>query len=294
MKKAVLSSLPVVAALALVLAFTGGAAGAASPSTTYTADLKPVTLNTPDGAATGQVTIKIEGDQATVSEKVSGLADKFPTDTSTLEALGIPTAFAGKPFAHVQHIHIGGQGVCPSAGADANKDGVISTAEGVPAYGSVGTTLSTTGSTAASAATDVAIAPSGGSYTYRRTFTLNQATLKSVEAGTGVIVVHGLNAATAPKASLTSPSSLAVKLPDTNKPLALVGTAPALCGPLKAVATSSDISASQMRAMPTGGVQTGGGSTAGLQDGALLGIATVLITGAGVILIARRRIATQD
>ncbi|MGH9115976.1 MAG: hypothetical protein ACRDWW_09130, partial [Acidimicrobiales bacterium] len=242
---------------AMALAAPGVAFAQGPGSTTYQANLQPVPLNTPAGAASGHLTLTLNGDQATVSEQVAGLATTLPTDTTTLSSLGIPAAFAGKPFPHVQHIHINGQDTCPTAAADSNGDGVISTVEGQPAYGMIGTTLSTSGATDASTATDVTVAPSGGSFTYNRTFTLNQATLSAIQNNKAVIVVHGLNPTNAPKASLTTANSLNVTLPGESKPLALIGTAPALCGVL---------TASQMSAVPAGAPSTGGGSTAKFQD----------------------------
>jgi hypothetical protein len=259
-------------------------AGASAAPTSYQANLAPVPLNTPAGAASGQVMLTLDGNQATVTETVTGLGDKLPTDTATLAALGIPAAFAGAPFPHVQHIHIDGQGQCPTASADANGDGVISTVEGHEAYGMIGTTFSTKGATDASTGTDVTVAPGGGSFTYKRTFTMNADTSASVRSGKGVVVVHGLNPATAPKASLSTPNSLDVTLPGQSKKLALIGTAPALCGALQA---------SQMGAMPAGGANTGGGSMAA-SDGngaeyAAGGLALVAAAGAGVIALRRRR-----
>lgn len=118
--------------------------------------------------------------------------------------------------------------------ADTNKDGVISTVEGQPAYGGIGTTLSVKGSTAPSAATDVTVAPGGANFTLNRTFTINQATLSAIKSNNAVIVVHGLNPTNAPKASLSAANSLGVTLPEVSKKLALIGTAPALCGKLTA------------------------------------------------------------
>ncbi|WP_037364425.1 hypothetical protein [Nakamurella lactea] len=265
------------------LALTAPASAAAEPAS-YQATLAAVPLNTPDGAASGTVMLTLDGDQATVTETVTGLADKLPTDTKTLAALGIPAGFAGAPFPHVNHIHIAGQGTCPTASADANGDGVISTVEGHDAYGMIGTTFSTKGATDTSTATDVTVAPGGGSFTYKRTFTMNADTIASIKAGTAVVVVHGLNPATAPKASLSTPNSLNVTLPGADKKLALIGTAPALCGPLQA---------SQMSAMPSGGANTGGGSMAA-SDGntmeyALGGLALVAAAGAGAVALRRRR-----
>ena len=269
----------------LALVAPASAATPSGGSTTYQAALNPVPLNTPAGAASGAVTVTINGDQATVTEKVSGLGDKLPTDKATLAALGIPASFAGAPFPHVQHIHIDGRGQCPTASADANGDGVISTVEGHAAYGMIGTTLSTKGSTGPSAGTDVTVAPGGGSFTYHRTFTMNADTLASLKAGTAVFVVHGLNPANAPKASLSTPNSLNVTLPGQSKKLALIGTAPALCGALQV---------SQMSSMPVGSSPTGGGSTAGVEDSWLFALGGGLIVTAGGILFLRRRYGQQN
>lgn len=281
-KKLFLAAVPAAACVAALGA--GAPAAHAADSWSYQANLAPVALNTPSGAASGHFMITINGDQATVTETVSGLADKLPTDKKTLDALGIPTAFAGAPFPHVQHIHIAGGGMCPTSAADTNGDGVISTVEGQPAYGKIGTTLSTKGATDASTATDVTKAPGGASFTYKRTFTINQDTLQSIKDNKAVIVVHGLNPATAPKASLTTPNSLGVTLPGASKKLALIGTAPALCGKLEA---------SQMNTTPSGGVQTGGGGTSGLQNQGMFYGAGALLLGAGAVLTVRRRFGKQ-
>lgn len=256
-----------------------GAASAAT-STTYRATLNPVALNTPTGAASGQLTLTLNGDQATISEHVTGLATTLPTDTKTLKSLGIPTAFAGMPFPHVQHIHINGNHGCPSASADSNNDGLITVAEAQDDYGPIGTTLSTKGDTSPKSAADVTIAPGGGHFTYQRTITLDQATLTAIRNNKAEIVVHGLNPANAPKAALTTPNSLGVTLPGASKKVKAIATAPALCGVL---------STSQMSTMPKGSSPTGGGSTAGIEDGGLLGLGGGLILAAGGVLLARRR-----
>ncbi len=271
-----------IAGLALALP---GTASAASP-TTYRATLNPVALNTPAGAASGQLTLRLDGNQATITEHVSGLATTLPTDTKTLNTLGIPTAFAGKPFPHVQHIHINGQnGGCPTSAADSNHDGLITVTEAVDNYGPIGTTLSTQGDTSPKAAADVTVAPGGGSFTYRRTITLDQPTLTAIHNGKAEIVVHGLNPANAPKASLTTPNSLGVTLPGAHKKVAAIATAPALCGAL---------TTQQMSSMPVGSSPTGGGSTAGTEDGVLLGIGGGLIVAAGGVFAVRRRYAHQS
>ena len=285
MKKSLRWAVPVAAlgVAGLGLALPGSAAAASS--TTYQASLRPVALNTPAGAASGQVRLTLSGNQATVNEHVSGLATKLPTDKKTLNTLGIPTAFAGAPFPHVQHIHINGHSGCPTSAADSNHDGLITVAEAADNYGPIGTTLSTKGDTSPKSAADVTIAPGGGSFNYQRTITLDQATLSALRSGKAEIVVHGLNPANAPKASLTTPNSLGVTLPGAHKKVAAIATAPALCGAL---------TTSQMSSMPVGSSPTGGGSTSGVEDGALLGIGGGLILAAGGVFAARRRFARQS
>jgi hypothetical protein len=185
----------------------------------------------------------------------------------------------------VQHIHINAQHQCPTSSADSNHDGLITVTEAMDNYGPIGTTLSTKGDTSPKAAADVTVAPGGGSFTYQRTFTLNPATLKALKNNTGVIVVHGLNPANAPKASLTTPNSLGVTLPGAHKKVAAIATAPALCGAL---------TTQQMSSMPVGSSPTGGGSTAGTEDGMLLGIGGGLILTAGGLFAVRRRYARQN
>jgi hypothetical protein len=276
-----------IAALGIAgLALTLPASASAASSTTYRAALRPVALNTPAGAASGQLTLTLNGNRATITEHVSGLATKLPADKKTLNTLGIPTAFAGKPFPHVQHIHINGkQGGCPTSSADSNHDGLITVVEAQDNYGPIGTTLSTKGDTSPKAAADVTVAPGGGGFTYRRTITLDQATLSAIHNDKAEIVVHGLNPANAPKASLTTPNSLGVTLPGAHKKVAAIATAPALCGAL---------TAQQMSSMPVGSSPTGGGSTAGTEDGVLFGIGGGLVLAAGGMFAARRRYARQS
>jgi hypothetical protein len=258
MKKASLLAASSVALGIGVLAVPGIASAAGGAS--YQAQLAPLNHS----SASGTFMMTVNGSQATVTEKVSGLA----------------STFSGAPYPHVQHIHIGAKGVCPTTAADTSGDGVISTTEGVPSYGAIGATLSTSGDTSPAAGTTLTVAPSGGSFTYSRTFALDDKTLASVKAGTAVIVVHGLDPATLPAAAQNEPSDLVPSLP-------LAATSPALCGALKT---------SQMSSMPSGAADTGGGSTAGLQDeGVLAGGAALLAAGAvagGIAL--RRRSATNN
>jgi hypothetical protein len=251
MRKKLLAVLAPAALLALPLA---APAAMAQDGETYQAELAP--LN--GSGASGNLMLELNGEEATITANVSGLA----------------TTFMDNPYPHVQHIHIAGQGQCPDMSADENGDGIVDTVEGQPAYGMIGTTLSTSGDTSAEAGTNVEIAPSGGSYEYSRTFDLNADTLESVQNGTAVIVVHGLDPTTLSEEAANAKSNLVPELP-------LAATAPALCGTL---------AGSQMTQMPEGSVDTGAGSTSGMEDAWLIGAGgAALIAAAGGAFLLRRR-----
>jgi hypothetical protein len=240
--------------MALPLLAAATPAFAADGGQTYTANLAPVPLNG-QSSASATLTLSLNGDVATIHEQATGLAQTF----------------MNAPFPHVQHIHGGAMGVCPSASADLNGDGLITTTEGQPEYGAIQTTLSTSGDTSPAAGTNVKTAPSGSSFTYDRTITLDAATVASIQKGIGVIVIHGLDPATAPKAATTEKSELVPSLPQA-------ATAPALCGSLVSAA---------------GAPATGGGSTSGLEDGGLLALGGIGLAAAGGALAYRRRVTAN-
>ncbi len=151
----------VLGAAGLALALPAATAGAAA-ATTYQATLNA--LNNSDGS--GTLTLRLDGNQATISEQVSGLAATFGDD----------------PYPHVQHIHIGAKGVCPTQSADTDDDQVVNTTEGAPFYGAIGATLSTSGDTSPKAGLTLTVAPSGADFTYNRTITLSAAAAASVRA----------------------------------------------------------------------------------------------------------------
>jgi len=217
------------------------------------------TLNALNGSGgSGSVWITVNGDQAKITEHWSGLASKF----------------MGGPFPHVQHIHIGGQGRCPTMSADKNNDGVISTPEAAASYGAIGTTLSVKGDTSPKAGTDVKIAPGGSSTDYSRTITLDSKTMRSLRDDTAVVVVHCLDPSTLSAKAQKEKSPLVPSLP-------LAATAPALCGPL--------------HAMPATGPDTGTGSTAGVEHGGIIGGGTALLLTAGAAALwMQRRTSRQN
>ncbi len=228
---------------------------AADGAQSYQANLAPVPLNG-QNSASATLMLTLTGNTATITEDAHGLA----------------ASFQGGPFPHVQHIHGLAQGTCPTASADADGNGVISTGEAQSSYGDIQTTLSTSGDTSPAAGTDVKIAPSGSSFHYSRTITLSNSTVQAITNGNAVIVIHGLDPATAPSAAGSEKSKLVPSLP-------LAATAPALCGKL--------VSA-QLGSVPTGGAATGGGSTAGVTDPGLLALGVTALAGAGGAMAYRR------
>jgi hypothetical protein len=252
MNKSLLLLAPTVALGAVVLAMP---VSASAEGNSYQAQLSALNHS----SASGSVMISLNGSKATVTENVSGLAAKFGNDA----------------YPHVQHIHIGAKGTCPTTAADANNDGVISTTEGAGNYGGIGATLSTSGDTSPAAGTTLTVAPSGASFNYSRTFDLDAKTMAALRGGTAVVVVHGLDPATLSKKAQGEKSDLVPSLP-------LAATSPALCGTLVA---------SQMSSMPGGAADTGGGSTSGVQDQAVLGFGGALLAaglGAGALAMRRR------
>lgn len=253
--KTLLAPLAAVGALSLPMLISAAPAQAAD-ATTYQATLNP--LNHQTGSGTAMVWVK--GDQLTVQVKYSGLASTFQS----------------KPFPHAQHIHINGMGQCPSGLADdKDGDGVVSTPEAGSDYGAIGASLTTSGDTSPKSALAVTRFPGGSSNDYSRTFTVSQDVLSNLQSGKAVVVVHGADPTTLPKKAQSEKSPLDSSLP-------LAATAPALCGTL---------TASQMGAMPSGPANTGGGSTAGVEDTTqiALGSAALLAAlGAGAVAYRRR------
>jgi hypothetical protein len=216
-------------------------------------------LNGSSGA--GTIEVHVTGNEAHVILNVSGM----------------PATFMDMPYPHVQHIHGGAQGTCPDPSADKDGDEVVSTTEGAPFYGGVLTTLSTSGDTSPAAAADINLAGQGAAYTIDRTFELNAETKAALEAGTAVVVVHGLDPATLSPAGAAAKSDIAPQLP-------LAATSPALCGTLTAAQVE----------MPAGGADTGIPQEVGTGTGngaIAIGGGLTLIALAGGAYVVRRRTA---
>ncbi len=159
----------------------------------------------------GRVHLRLDGDQLTVTVEVDGLAPGL---------------------VHAQHLHgiIGEDGAsmpgqCPDRGADADGDGLISTVEGVPDYGVVAVSLTTTGATDADSALAIdrmPVADDEGRLRYERTFTVEQDLADRLDDLQ--FVVHGIDVNNDDTYDMgAGPSSLDPSLP-------LEATVPAACG----------------------------------------------------------------
>ncbi|WP_247828874.1 hypothetical protein [Arthrobacter antioxidans] len=219
MNKMRLLAVPALALSAVALTATSAMAADGS----YSSTLGQVNGTT----GTGTITVDVVGDQATVNLQVSGLAETFQ----------------GAPYPHVQHIHGGAAGVCPTPANDTDGDGIISVTESAPVYGGILATVTTSGPTTPAEALNLQLAGQGGTYAIQRTFTIDAATMAALESGTAVFNVHGLDPATTPSTpeAFNAPSDLDPALP-------LGATSPALCGTLVPA---------QMGSMPSGGADTG-------------------------------------
>ncbi len=196
-----------VGALAAGLVATAPGAGAVHPTGAdagYAFDLGE--LN--DSGVTGTATVTASGDELTVTLAASGLAPDLP---------------------HAMHIHgtDSGSSVCPPASADTNGDGLVDTAEGVPFYGGIEASLTTSGDTSPDSALAVDRFPTApdGTIEYSRTFEVDSELVESLDDYH--IVVHGIDLDGSGAYDGEARSSLTDDLP-------LEATIPAACGEAEA------------------------------------------------------------
>jgi hypothetical protein len=101
-----------------------------------------------------------------------------------------------KGLPHAQHIHFGAQArnECPTA-ADAGRDHQLTTVDGLPAYGPVRVSLTTSGNTGAKSALAVDRFPAApnGTVSYNRQVRTSKAVARAIRQGKGVYVVHGVD-----------------------------------------------------------------------------------------------------
>ena len=244
---------PAIGLAALLLAASPAAAADGSTQ----ADLTSIPLNDAPGSGTAMV-------------EVSGTTLSF-----TLAAQGL---LADAP--HAAHIHFGedARGECPTADADVDGSGTINTTEGAPAYGGIMVSLTTEGDTSPDSGLAVDRFGVGDNINYSRSdVTITEELGADILSGEAVVVVHGVD-------HNDSGAYDGEPVSDLDPSLPTEATDPALCGVLQA---------SQMTAMPEGGVDTGAGSTSGIEYAGLIGAGGAVALG-GVALLARRRFSTDS
>lgn len=241
------------AALAGLPLAAGTATAAEQDGGELTAELSQ--LN--DSGASGSAWAKVTGDQVEIKVETQGLLDGAP---------------------HAQHIHIGGQGVCPANDQEGSGfEGALQTSDAADQYGAVAVSLTKEpGKTGADAALDVDNFPAAASNTYSRTITVTDELAQQIAAGDGVVVVHGVDHDGSGKYDGDTKSDLDPKLPSE-------ATDPAACG---------ELDAAQMD-MPQGGVETGGTDTSGIEYAGFAAFGTLALGLGAVGLVAARRRATN-
>jgi hypothetical protein len=205
-KRHLVAGLSAIGALLLAFLVPAAAQQAGESTRTYTADLE--TLN--DSGATGTATITVSGTTVTVDIQASGLSPNLP---------------------HAQHLHGDGdfdeEYVCPPPSADTDGDGFISVAEGVPFYGAIQVSLTTTGDTSADSGLALdrfPVADADGDLTYSRTFTVSEEIAANMELLH--VVQHGIDINESGEYDGEKRSSIAPNVP-------FEATVPADCGEIE-------------------------------------------------------------
>ena len=171
----------------------------------------PTIASTPTG--------KTAGKTVTLSAKLTQLNGSGASGTATavvrnqkIQHIEVHARGLTPDAPHAQHIHYGQQALneCPTLALDGNGDGRINTLEGLPAYGPVVVSLTTTGDTSPASLLAVERFPvaEDGEYHYSRDnieFTDVAGTgydggggtamqiADSIRAGEGVVVIHGID-----------------------------------------------------------------------------------------------------
>ena len=207
-------------------------------------------LNNSGASGTGKV--MVNGNQLHVTVNSSGL-------------------LAGAP--HAQHIHFGEQArhECPTLAADdADADTFISTAEGEPAYVPINVSLTTEGDVSPASALAVERFPTGDVINYDRTFDI-PAGFDPANLEDAVIVQHGIDV----NGNGIYDMEAEIGASELDPALPAEATHPTTCGALNLAGA--------------GGMATGGGGTAGVENSGLLAAGTASVLGAAALAVYSRR-----
>ena len=192
-----------IAVVAVVVITSGGSSKPKGQP--FAASATPVPTNQVTGAGTG--TIRLNGDQATVTVDAHGLLNGSP---------------------HAMHIHAGGRGICPPASAARRHNGhlSISTTDGIKFYGAPQVSLTSSGDTSPKSIVDFSRYPSTGTIRYTRTITIPTGVADAIRAGNAALIVHGIDY------NHNGVYDNVLDRSELSNSLFGEATAPALCGPL--------------------------------------------------------------
>lgn len=251
--------------LAVALGLGAAAWAHAQQSQGYTATL--AVLNNSGASGTAKATLN--GTELTIEIHSTGMTPNAP---------------------HAQHLHIGGTHTCPTIAADTDKDGLINTTEGLPSYGPIMVSLTTSGDVTDASGLAVDRFPkadASGKLDYTRTFTLPSG-VTADDLKNAVVVQHGVDVDKSGTYDGAKKSELDPSLPaeatlpaDCGKQVAAAASA----APTTASGSPSPQAATAAPTARTGSTlpSTGDGTTAGGSDAQLM---LVLIGGIGLALAA--------
>jgi serine/threonine protein kinase len=212
---------PVLAALLAVAAAVAAIVVVTSQSSTPSSAPSAANLAAPLIAvptnrvrASGNATLQLTGDAATVTITTRGLLNGSP---------------------HLMHIHAEGLGICPPASAARLHNGhlAISTGNGIQYYGPTQVSLTEFGSTSGAVPNNIDLNryPATGDISYKRTVTITPALATLIREGNAVVIVHGIDYNGNHVYDFN-----ALGVSDLDKTLPGEATAPAICGSLRPVA----------------------------------------------------------
>jgi hypothetical protein len=177
-------------------------------------------------------------DDNKVSGRLNTLNNSGVTGNAHAKVMGkkVQVNYSAKHLAanlpHAAHIHYGAQAAheCPTVKDDANHDFRLNVAEGLPKYGPIAISLTTSGDTSPASALAVdrfSTAPKGTIH-YDRTVTTSKAVAKAIRKGEGVLVVHGVDYNNNGKYDFDGAGKS-----ELNADLPAEATDPAVCGVLR-------------------------------------------------------------
>ena len=202
---ALIVTLVAVGAVVATVSSGGSSSKSTGAGPRFEATALPVPTNKVTGS--GTATVDLKGNVATVTLNTTGLLNGS---------------------VHLQHIHAGGQGVCPPASAAHLHNGhlSISTTDGLKYYGPPVVSLTTHGDTSAKSNIDFSRYQASGNIRYKRTMTIGPGPAAAIRAGNALIVVHGIDY------NGNGVYDNVLDRSELNNALPGEATAPALCGPL--------------------------------------------------------------